>query len=107
MVCLMDRQGNPLSAYSFLEELGAQKHKDWEYEQEWRLMSHMGHLYPSVENIPNEYRNKGQLYYFTKPTKVISGCEISEKNEILICDVCEKAGIDVLKMKITPYGLTY
>lgn len=35
------------------------------------------------------------------------GCEISEKNEILICDVCEKAGIDVLKMKITPYGLTY
>lgn len=35
---IMDKQGNPLSAYSFLKELGTQKHKDWEYEREWRLM---------------------------------------------------------------------
>ncbi len=104
---IMDRQSNPLSAYSFLEELGTQKHKDWEYEQEWRLMLHMGHLYPSVESIPKEYRNKGQLYYFTRPTKVILGCKISEQNEMLLRDVCKKTDVDVVKMQITPYGLMY
>ena len=104
---IMDRQSNPLSAYSFLEELGTQKHKDWEYEQEWRLMLHMGHLYPSAESIPKEYRNKGQLYYFTKPSKVILGCKISEQNEKLLRGVCKNAGVDIVKMQITPYGLMY
>lgn len=104
---IMDRQSNPLSAYSFLEELGTQKHKDWEYEQEWRLMLHMGHLYPSAESIPKEYRNKGQLYYFTKPSKVILGCKISEQNEKLLRGICKNAGVDIVKMQITPYGLMY
>lgn len=104
---IMDRLSNPLSANSFLEELATQKHKDWEYEQEWRLLLRMGHLYPSAESIPKEYQNKGQLYYFTKPAKVILGCKISEQNEILLRDVCKNAGVDVAKMKITPYGLMY
>ena len=104
---IMDRQSNPLSAYSILEELGTQKHKDWEYEQEWRLMLHMGHLYPSAESIPKEYRNKGQLYYFTKPSKVILGCKISEQNEKLLRGICKNAGVDIVKMQITPYGLMY
>lgn len=97
---LFENNKDQSKLFSFLDRLAVRKLEDWKYEQEWRLILNMGHLYYSPQ-----YTDKGQLYYFTKPSKVFLGCKITELNEKKIRDVCELNHISVIKMNITPYGL--
>ncbi len=102
---MMKYEKDKTKMFHFFDRLAVQKLIDWEYEQEWRLILNMGHLYYSPDEIPSECKEKGQLYYFTKPSKVIMGCKIEAENEKEIRAICEKENIQVAKMRVTPYGL--
>ena len=84
--------------------LCTQKLKDWEYEKEWRYIFHPGTKYPH-NNIPLDYRNRGEEVIFSQPSKIILGNKISTGVESELRRVADEQKIIITKMKITPYGL--
>lgn len=104
---MIDNMNDDMAMFHFLDYMAAQKLTDWQYEKEWRLILNLGHLYFSLEDVPQDKMERGQLYHFAIPSKVILGCRISENNEREIKKVCDLKDIPVVKMEATSYGLKY
>lgn len=64
------------------------KSKEWEYEQEWRLV--FGH------GVFEEDR----AYPVNKPKTIFLGTKISHENQQILIDIATRKGIDVFKMKL-------
>lgn len=92
-------------AFNSLDEFYYSKLNDWKYEKEWRIVLPIGVFYSSHEQIPEDKLFSGELISFIKPSKVILGFEISKENEETIRTYCAVAGIEVVKIKATQYGL--
>ena len=96
---------NQLGQYLFLSLASIQKHYDWRYEQEWRLVYKTSDWYKERKDAPQSFIESGQLIYFMKPSRVLLGRNISHNNEQIIQKWCQKCNITVQKMTCTEYGL--
>ena len=96
---------NQLGQYLFLSLASIQKHYDWRYEQEWRLVYKTSDWYKERKDAPQSFIESGQLIYFMKPSRVLLGRNISHNNEQIIQEWCQKCNITVQKMTCTEYGL--
>lgn len=77
----------------------------WNTETEWRLIPPRRDLIPLLEN-PNElYSDKGIVYPFFKPSKIILGSKISKDDQEKAWSFSEKYSIPLQKVKCTPSGV--
>ena len=86
--------------------LSIHKLKEWEYEDEWRLLCNPGFWFKSIQEVPDEYWDKGKIIEFIRPSKIILGKNISVKHEKKIIKYAEEANILVVKAQVTEYGLS-
>ena len=91
--------------FGLLDSLVIQKHRDWRYEQEWRLVYQIGHFYFSPDEVPSDYDQQGKLIHFMKPSKVYLGYKISPSVESSVREIAKTAGVEIVKLGLTPYGL--
>ena len=85
--------------------LSFHKLKDWSYEKEWRLIYDAGHWIRHGQELPEGFENNGVIIDFIKPSKVILGDDIAPEIETEITNCSQEHGIQVVKAKLTEYGL--
>jgi len=79
---------------------------EWNYEQEWRYIDCWFQRWQEWNQVPEEWRNReGILLDFVKPSKILVGTKVSDKNESKICTLIDRHKTKVVNMKVTPYGL--
>lgn len=76
----------------FILKTAITKSKDWEYEQEWRII-----FLESFPNYTDFYSDKHYIK-FIKPKSIYLGLDIDDKIEKKIKDICEFRGINLYKM---------
>lgn len=96
---------NRYPEFGFMEYLAIHKHKDWRYENEWRLIYDAGSWYFGSEDVPKDYWTHGKSIQFIRPARIIMGMKISEEHEKIIREYAEIAGILAIKATQTEYGL--
>lgn len=76
----------------FILKTAITKSKDWEYEQEWRIIF--------LEPFPNytDFYSDKHYIKFIKPKSIYLGLDIDDKIEKKIKDICEFRGINLYKM---------
>ena len=83
------------------------KINDWKYEDEWRLIYNVGSWYYSLDEVPNEFWEKGKKIQFIKPSRIILGANIKEDNKRIIIELARRLNISVVQAKITEFGLEF
>ena len=84
-----------------------QKMKDWEYEEEWRVVYNIGELGYSYEDALKLGKEHGVKIPFTKPSCIYLGKEISEENENIFRELGRKHSIPVKKMELSVFGIEF
>ena len=92
--------------FGLLDSISIQKHHDWSYEKEWRLVYPVGAFYFSPSDVPPDYDQQGKLIHFIRPSKIILGYKINADIENSIRDAATASNIEIEKLKLTPYGLS-
>ncbi len=103
MAHMMAQRTNP--KYSSPEYQAIHKLKDWDYEDEWRLIQDVASFYGSPEEVPPECWTRGISIEFTKPSRVVLGMKIEPAHEDKIRRFCQLEDIPVVKAERTEYGL--
>lgn len=88
-----------------LDYIAIHKSKDWEYEDEWRLIYNAGSWYMGPNDVPEDFWDKGKVIQFIRPSRVLLGAKMCPEDEKRAREVCNKCNIPVVKMKITQFGL--
>lgn len=88
-----------------LDYIAIHKSKDWEYEDEWRLIYNAGSWYMGPNDVPEDFWDKGKVIQFIRPSRVLLGAKMYSADEKRVREVCKKYNIPVAKMKITQFGL--
>lgn len=96
---------NQFGQYLNLSLASIQKHNDWRYENEWRLIYKTSDWYKEPKDAPKTFIESGKTIDFIKPSRVLLGKNISPENEQEIREWCSPYTIDVRKMICTEYGL--
>lgn len=91
--------------FHLFEYMSIHKLRDWEYEDEWRLIHDVGSWFYSPENVPDDFWNNGKSIQFIRPSRVILGMNIEEMHESKIRELAKIADIPVRKAEKTEYGL--
>lgn len=68
---------------------------EWKYEKEWRLLYRIEDFISMYNPLKNGYKVISHM----QPTAVFLGCQISTKNERLICQIAKEKKIPVYKMQ--------
>ena len=105
MTYMMARKESP--RFSTPEYQAMHKLKDWEYEDEWRLILDVGSFYPNAEAVPEEFWSSGHPVYFQTPSKIILGKDIDGTHEAEICFAAASVDIPVCKAEMSAYGLKF
>jgi hypothetical protein len=106
VVCELFQSGNKKPPFGLLDSIAIQKHQDWSYEKEWRLIYPVGAFYFSPNDVPPDYDQHGMLIRFIKPSKVYLGYKVSTDIENSIRDAANSTEIEIMRLKLTPYGLS-
>lgn len=96
---------NQLGQYLLLNIASIQKHNDWRYEREWRLVYKTSDWYKEPKDAPRGFIESGQLINFMRPSRVLLGKNINYDSEQTVREWCQEYCIDVQKMTRTEYGL--
>ena len=102
---LQTMRKKPRIAPFILDYVAIHKLKDWEYEDEWRLIYIVSPQYFGQKDVPKELWDKGKMIQFIKPSRVLLGAKMRPDDEKRAREVCEKCKIPAVKMKITQFGL--
>ena len=84
-----------------------QKLRDWDYEEEWRIVYNIGELGYTYEDTFRLDKNHGVKIPFVKPSCIYLGKEISSENEKTFIELGEKLSIPVKKMVISVFGIEF
>jgi len=82
-----------------------QKLSDWSYEKEWRYIFLPSMKKDYLEKLPPDYLDKGEEISFGRPSKIILGNKICPDKQSKLHDIAREVNINIVKMKVTPYGL--
>lgn len=77
----------------------------WNNETEWRLIPTQDDLIALLGDYNKLLSDKGILYPFFKPSKVILGSKISKEDQKRALSLSEKYSIPLQKIRCTPSGL--
>ncbi len=93
--------------FDLFKYMSIHKLKDWEYEDEWRLLYDAGSWFRSPEDVPEEFWDCGRLISFIRPSRIILGINIEERHEKEIRRTAKMGNILVEKAEKTQYGLKF
>ena len=104
IVSMMLKNAHP--KFSLFEYITMHKLKDWNYENEWRLIHNVGSWYYSYDDVPSDFYIKGQTIQFIRPSKIIMGIQISDVHKAKLEEMAASANIPLVQAKQTEYGLS-
>ena len=96
--CIDQNQAN-VATYMCIQKLN-----DWSYEKEWRYIFLPSMKKDYLEKFPLDYFDGGEEIPFGRPSKIILGKKICPDKQRKLHDIASEFNIDIVKMKVTPYG---
>lgn len=94
----------PVSPTDMLQCL-VHKLNTWRGEAEWRLIPSLDELISLLGDCNKLLSDKGIIYPFFKPSKIILGAKISKEDQERALSLSEKYSISLQKIRCTPSGL--
>lgn len=88
-----------------LDEYATTKLKDWNYENEWRLVLTLGMVYMSEQDVPEIVKEKGPELFFVKSSRILIGAEMDKESQEVLEHECRKAGVKIVHTEISDDGL--
>ena len=87
------------------DEYSTTKLKDWNYENEWRLVLNLGMIYLREEDVPEIVKKKGPELFVVRPSRIFIGAKMDKENIEVLENECKKFGVKVAYTEISDSGL--